>query len=716
MPYTNWILGEVLTMTEQKLNPPTGGDREIRNLKHKIRHITRFSDVMEAALEAYKHRLAKERLKALREGDEAAYSKMLEETTDEKYKQLQDETDKILKNMGIETVQNNLTKQLTEYKQPESITANLQQYQKDGSSWLLSHYSNKISSILADEMGLGKTLQTISLFAQLKQSNPKLKHLVIAPLSTLDNWVSEIEKFTKPGTFCVVKYHGSKETRFNTDLTERVLSRDTDIVITQYCSLITPSLQDMFSTLFSIKWNCVVIDEGHKLNNIKSQFSQNVRLLKSSHRVLLTGTPLQNSTTELWALLNFIVPKLFKKNASSFEDWFGVPLETEEERLLMAKRLHSLIRPFMLRRTKDEVLSQLPPKVEHTITVPLTEVQQYLYKQIQDHRVVGSLKTPEDVKFVNSGVYMSLRQVAIHPYLLQSYLPSWYVQNIDLVSGKFAILLRLLVRLNATNHKVLIFTQFTTALGLIEIMLEEKFGFEREKHYERLDGSTSAEERKDSMNRFRENDENVFFILTTRAGGQGINLQSADTVIFLDLDWNPQQDLQASARAHRIGQQNEVRIIRLLTSAPVETNMVAIADNKLKGEALAIQAGLFNQKSTNNERESLMLKILKAPPETRPVGVPGDEELNILLSRSDEEMKVLSKIPPSAPLLGVKDLPESFVENQKIAVRRSDDRKPKTLAEIASEELPPRPGRRKIIKLPATFRDSDDDSSSSSSD
>jgi SNF2 family DNA or RNA helicase len=310
------------------------------------------------------------------------------------------------------------------------------------------------------------------------------------------------------------------------------------------------------------------------MKNAQSKFAQTLGTQYSSkHRLLLTGTPLQNNLPELWALLNFLLPKIFN-SVDNFEMWFSKPFDKykagkneqaeegneqlgEEERILIINRLHAVLRPFLLRRIKDNVLGQLPTKVEKVIRCELSGWQKLVYKQLQENGVaMGAQDEGTGKKSSNKGlsnILMQLRKICNHPYL---FLNSYNQADHELVrsSGKFELLDRMLPKLKRAGHRVLMFSQMTQCMTI----LEDYFTY-RNFCYLRLDGSTSADDREQRMYQFNAADSPYFiFLLSTRAGGLGLNLATADTVILFDSDWNPMMDKQAQDRAHRIGQKNEV--------------------------------------------------------------------------------------------------------------------------------------------------------------
>lgn len=315
-----------------------------------------------------------------------------------------------------------------------------------------------------------------------------------------------------------------------------------------------------------IIWQYAIVDEGHRMKNAGSKFAVTLgKEYTTKFRVLLTGTPLMNDLSELWSLLNFLLPSIFN-SVSTFDQWFNAPfaqfggssnddpeqdLLTNEERVLIIHRLHELLRPFMLRRVKSEVLDQLPEKVEKVLRCELSSWQKELYKQISKKAVAenGLMENSAAASVPTRGlnnVVMQLRKVCNHPYLFS---PEGYHINENIIrsSGKLVLLDEMLPKLKAAGHRVLMFTQMTAVMNILEDFFALR-GFRSL----RLDGSTPAEEREKRMYKYNAPDSPCFiFLLSTRAGGLGLNLVSGDTVILFDSDWNPAMDLQAQDRAHR---------------------------------------------------------------------------------------------------------------------------------------------------------------------
>ncbi|RIB16467.1 SNF2 family N-terminal domain-containing protein [Gigaspora rosea] len=583
-------------------------------------------------------------------------------------------------------------------RQPRLVTGGvLREYQLTGVEWLVSLYDNGLNGILADEMGLGKTLQTIAFLAYLWERKIYGPFLIVAPLSTLANWISEIHRFT-PTIPCVL-YHGTPEQRAHIRSRKlKKLDHTFPIVVTSY----EIAMNDR-KYLQKFAWKYIVVDEGHRIKNLNCKLIRELKTYHSANRLLLTGTPLQNNLAELWSLLNFLLPDIFD-DLDSFQDWFDFSAlhEQDGETQILAREqsnevisnLHKILKPFLLRRIKSDVEYDLPKKKEFLLYAPLTLQQVELYDAILNRNIrpfllakkMGSIhengsidmeideteqiKSPEEevnnctneerveeqaedrkqtlralqrktyreitddeffdalemeesdpevdeeealknsiknelevktrkaVKSINSmrlqNVVMQLRKICNHPYLFdwpvdkETELPK-VTEELAAASGKMILLESLLESLFERGHKVLIFSQFTTMLDIIDDWATLFKGW----NLCRIDGSIGQEDRRQQIHDFNTNPEIRLFILSTRAGGLGINLTAADTVIIYDSDWNPQMDLQAQDRVHRIGQTKPVIIYRLVTANTVEGKILEKATAKRKLEKLVIHKGKF---------------------------------------------------------------------------------------------------------------------------
>ena len=606
------------------------------------------------------------------------------------------------------SVAHRITERVTQ--QPSILSGGtLKDYQMKGLQWMISLYNNRLNGILADEMGLGKTIQTISLITYLmefkKQNGP---FLVIVPLSTLTNWVNEFVKWAP--TVSTLVYKGTPNVR--KQLTGRLRSMNFQVLLTTYEYIIKDK-----HLLGKIKWVHMIIDEGHRMKNTQSKLTITLtQFYTSRYRLLLTGTPLQNNLPELWALLNFVLPRIFN-SVKSFDEWFNTPFTNtgseggmslnEEEALLIIKRLHKVLRPFLLRRLKKDVASELPDKVEKVIKCKMSSLQTKLYQQMKKHKMIlsgednstaGKKAKPQGIRGLQNAI-MQLRKICNHPYVFEQVelaINPTKENGPDLyrVAGKFELLDRLLPKLFATKHRVLIFFQMTAIMDIMEDFLRYR-GFK----YLRLDGSTKPDDRSQLLKMFNAPGSDYFvFILSTRAGGLGLNLQSADTVIIYDSDWNPHQDLQAQDRAHRIGQKMEVRILRLVTEKSVEETILARAQDKLEIEGKVIQAGKFDNQATADERELLLRAMLEADndDEDEDDAEFNDDELNQLLARGEHEVPIFEQIDRERhqadaefwKSLGYKGkLPERLMQESELpAVYQQDFDADNVLAEVVEEE------------------------------
>uniref|UniRef100_A0A4W6FH44 SWI/SNF related BAF chromatin remodeling complex subunit ATPase 2 n=1 Tax=Lates calcarifer TaxID=8187 RepID=A0A4W6FH44_LATCA len=507
------------------------------------------------------------------------------------------------------------------------INGMLKQYQIQGLEWMVSLYNNNLNGILADEMGLGKTIQTIALITYLME-HKRLNgpYLIIVPLSTLSNWVYELDKWAP--SVVKIAYKGTPALRRG--LVPQLRSGKFNVLLTTYEYIIKDK-----HILAKIRWKYMIVDEGHRMKNHHCKLTQVLNThYVAPRRLLLTGTPLQNKLPELWALLNFLLPTIFK-SCSTFEQWFNAPFAmtgervdlNEEETILIIRRLHKVLRPFLLRRLKKEVESQLPEKVEYVIKCDMSAIQKVLYRHMQK----GILLTDGSEKDKKESFAEHLGY------------PNGIINGPDLyrASGKFELLDRILPKLQATGHRVLLFCQMTTLMTI----MEDYFTY-RNFQYLRLDGTTKSEDRAALLKKFNEEGSQYFiFLLSTRAGGLGLNLQAADTVVIFDSDWNPHQDLQAQDRAHRIGQQNEVRVLRLCTVNSVEEKILAAAKYKLNVDQKVIQAGMFDQKSSSHERRAFLQAILEHEEQNEEEDeVPDDETLNQMIARNEDEFELFMRM------------------------------------------------------------------------
>ncbi|XP_071763311.1 SWI/SNF-related matrix-associated actin-dependent regulator of chromatin subfamily A containing DEAD/H box 1A [Centroberyx gerrardi] len=531
-----------------------------------------------------------------------------------------------------ETIASKMVKQVTQVmdkgtgamKQPSILNSQLQlkPYQLIGLKWLLLLHQHKLSGILADEMGLGKTIQAIAFLAQLYQDGIEGPHLVTVPSSTLDNWVRELKLWCP--SLKVLVYYGSMEDRRY--LRHEILNQEVEfnvIVSTYNLTIGNDSDRSLFRKLH-LKY--AVFDEGHMLKNMNSLRYRHLMAINAEHRLLLTGTPLQNNLLELMSLLNFIMPSLFSSSTTQISKMFSMKSHEEQsrferDRITQAKLI---MKPFILRRIKNEVLRQLPAKEEKIEFCSMSEKQQVLYQTLL--KKLKKSNTGEKRELCN--VMMQLRKMANHPLLHRQYYtteklkamsklmlkePSHFDAEAALIqedmevmsdfelhrlcqqytsissyqlethllldSGKFHHLTDLLASLKDKGDRVVLFSQFTMMLDIVEILLRHL------KHrYVRLDGSTPIADRIVLIDEFNTDTDIFVFLLSTRAGGLGINLTSANVVILHDIDCNPYNDKQAEDRCHRVGQTKTVKVIKLISKDSIEDCMLRLGQKKLKLE------------------------------------------------------------------------------------------------------------------------------------
>ncbi|XP_044308373.1 chromodomain-helicase-DNA-binding protein 1-like isoform X2 [Varanus komodoensis] len=454
----------------------------------------------------------------------------------------------------------------------------LRPYQMEGVNWLTQCYGTWHGCILGDEMGLGKTCQAISLLVFLSGRLNKRPFLILCPLSVLNNWEEELKRFSPSLSF--MTYSGGKEKRaeLQQDLTS---NHDFHILLTNY----EVCLRDA-AFLKRFHWACLVVDEAHRLKNQDSLLHKTLLEFSTDFRLLLTGTPIQNSLQELYAMLAFIEPVTFPSELVEefIEYYHGIEKESKT-----AKELHKLLQPFLLRRVKEEVIAELPKKMEVVLYHGMSALQRKFYKAILMKDLDAFVnETGKQVKLQN--VLIQLRKCVAHPYLFNGVEPEPFVIGDHLIetSGKLSLLDKLLSFLYVGGHRVLLFSQMTQMLDILQDYMDYR-GYS----YERLDGSIRSEERHLAIKKFDQ--QPIFaFLLSTRAGGVGINLTAADTVVFVDSDFNPQNDLQAAARAHRIGQKKPVKIIRLIGRDTVEEIIYRRAASKLQLASTVIEGGHFS--------------------------------------------------------------------------------------------------------------------------
>ncbi|KAL7826443.1 hypothetical protein AOLI_G00316520 [Acnodon oligacanthus] len=501
-------------------------------------------------------------------------------------------------------------------RQPEYLDATggtLHPYQLEGLNWLRFSWAQGTDTILADEMGLGKTVQTaVFLYSLYKEGHSKGPFLVSAPLSTIINWEREFEMWA-PDMY-VVTYVGDKDSRAvirenefsfednairggkKASRMKKEASVKFHVLLTSY-ELITIDM----AILGSIDWACLVVDEAHRLKNNQSKFFRVLNGYSLQHKLLLTGTPLQNNLEELFHLLNFLTPERFSNLEGFLEEFADIAKEDQ------IKKLHDMLGPHMLRRLKADVFKHMPSKTELIVRVELSPMQKKYYKFIltRNFEALNTRGGGNQVSLLN--VVMDLKKCCNHPYLFPvaameaPKMPNGMYDGSALTkaSGKLLLLHKMLRKLKEGGHRVLIFSQMTKMLDLLEDFLENE-GYK----YERIDGGITGAMRQEAIDRFNAPGAVQFvFLLSTRAGGLGINLATADTVIIYDSDWNPHNDIQAFSRAHRIGQNKKVMIYRFVTKASVEERITQVAKKKMMLTHLVVRPGLGSKTGSMSKQE-----------------------------------------------------------------------------------------------------------------
>lgn len=565
----------------------------------------------------------------------------------------------------------NWVDRLTEAPQPKCIPSEMKlaPYQLIGLNWLALMHERGINGILADEMGLGKTIQVIAFLAYLRERlGMHRHHLVIVPASTLDNWEREFDVWCPD--IRLLQYYGTQEARSQIRYYVTRHPEEVDVVLTTYNVAQTPEDRKLFKKL---NFQYLIFDEAHMLKNMKSSRYQSLIKIKSKRRILLTGTPLQNNLVELMSLLVFTMPRMFMPKITHVETLFssasrteGGKTEFERERIEQAKKI---MRPFVLRRLKDDVLKDLPKKSESVVRCPLSTSQAKLYKKLVDSftREIKEHETEvldDDSSFANecndnmkkgAGMLMAMRRLANHPMLMLNHYskdklrkmselmlnePTHKDANKNLIfedmsvmhdyelhklcttykslekfkledkhicdSGKFQYLDKLLNDLEKSKQRCLLFSQFTMMLDIMEDFLNIR-GYS----FLRLDGTTKVSDRLSLIDEFNQNEEILVFLLSTKAGGLGINLTAASTVVIHDIDFNPYNDKQAEDRSHRMGQTRDVKVYKLISESTVEEGMLSIANEKLRLGMNMSEQGQENDLPAAKDMRSLLRATLK---------------------------------------------------------------------------------------------------------
>ncbi|GAB3203062.1 superfamily II DNA or RNA helicase [Pontibacter aydingkolensis] len=440
---------------------------------------------------------------------------------------------------------------------PAGFNGELRPYQKAGYNWLHFVQNYKFGGCLADDMGLGKTVQTLAMLQHRKENGADSASLLVMPTSLVYNWINEAQKFT-PG-LRILNYTGTYREK-NVELFSEY-----DVVLTSYGIVRLDA-----ELLKSYYFDYIILDESQAIKNPDSNTSRSVRELKSRHRLILTGTPVENSTMDLWAQMSFINPGLLG-NQHFFRNEFLKPIEKDKDEQ-KTRKLHSLIKPFILRRHKSQVAKELPEKIEHTTFCKMTEEQEHAYEETKSYyrnKILKNLEEhgPGNTQFMLLQGLTKLRQIANHPLMTDA--------GYEGESGKLKEVLRMTKNIVGKGHKVLIFSQFVKHLEIIRKSLDEK-----EIAYTYLDGNTKN--RQAQVERFQNDKSIQVFLISLKAGGVGLNLTAADYVFILDPWWNPAVEAQAVDRAHRIGQRNTVFTYKFITKDTVEEKILALQNRKIQ--------------------------------------------------------------------------------------------------------------------------------------
>jgi len=569
------------------------------------------------------------------------------------------------------------------YAYSDPLTYQLRDYQIEGTLWMIHNYLSNRSCVLADEMGLGKTVQTVSLVRMAKVLY-KSKHpaLIVAPLSTLEHWQREFSSWTN---LDVCLYHGGVDDRERARKNDifgggNTKSASVDVIVTTYEQLLLDDARSLAKLTYSI----IVIDEAHRLKNPNSRLyktligSFSTSDYNSRIKVLLTGTPLQNDVKELWSILAFCDPDEFGECDDFVAQYSGcgnsigalagtvaVARDTilEQDKENEQSNLNLLLermRPYVLRREKSHVEKSVPPKSEIVVEVALAPTQKRWYRALYENKVEMLVEGKAKDGPALTNLAMELRKCCNHPFLLRGVENSHYLNTQNFFDraarrtshdsfkhtkaevdtlvdtcGKLQFLDKLLPDRKNKNSKVLIFSQFTMMLNVLEDYLEG-----RNYDYGRIDGGVTGRDRQRQIDQFCAPDSQIFvMLLSTRAGGVGINLVAADTVVIYDSDWNPQNDVQAMARCHRIGQTKPVSVFRLLTSGTYESHMYDVATAKLDLDR-AVLDGMAGKRTMNKSSRQLQENLLRrgatalAAPPKRSI-VEGENEDAIIIEDND---------------------------------------------------------------------------------
>jgi SNF2 family DNA or RNA helicase len=461
---------------------------------------------------------------------------------------------------------------MEEIPMPKNFKGELRPYQKAGYDWFYFLRKWNFGGCLADDMGLGKTIQTLALLQKVKEDAAEAliakdlfdstaaatvhqPSLIVMPTSLIYNWLREAQKFTPE--LKVIVYTGSLRDK-NLDQFAHA-----DVVLSTY-GIIRMDI-DLFKSFY---FHYIILDESQIIKNPISKISRSVRSLKSKYKLVLSGTPVENSVLDLWSQMSFVNPGLLG-NHHFFNDNFVIPIDKKQD-FDKAEKLQSIIKPFILRRTKQQVASELPPKTENIYYSDMSPAQEELYEETKSYYRNEILKMIAEQGIGKSHIYLlqglnKLRQIANHPKMVD--------ELYEGDAGKFSDVIHTLENIMTKGHKVLVFSQFVKHLKIFKDYFEQQnidFAY--------LDGSTTN--REEVVNHFKQDEEKQVFLISIKAGGVGLNLTEADYVFILDPWWNPAVEQQAIDRTHRIGQKNNVFIYKFITRNTVEEKILALQGRK----------------------------------------------------------------------------------------------------------------------------------------
>jgi len=461
-------------------------------------------------------------------------------------------------------VAKNISEQLKSFSSIENQTmplgfnGKLRDYQSAGYNWLYFLRKYNLSGCLADDMGLGKTVQTLAFLQSLKEKGNLKTSLIVVPVNVIANWESEIKSFTPDIKYLL--HVGSGRTKYIENL------KNFELIIVSY-----QTLRSDIELFEKINYDYLILDESQNIKNFNSLTHKAVKILKSTYRLSLTGTPVENNTLELWSQMEFLVPSLLG-TARDFKKNYATPIEVYKDEEV-TNRLKKTIFPFILRRKKEDVAKDLPKKSELTLYSEMGHKQSEIYEQYKEfykQQIIKKLEEegPKKIAIEVFAALLKLRQVALFPSLADK-----KYENVE--SCKFELFKDTIEEILEEGHKIVVFSQFVGSLKIIE-----RYCSSKKTKFSYIDGSVSAEKRKEQINNFQSNEDIKLFLLSLKAGGVGINLTAAGYSILFDPWWNPAVEAQAVDRIHRIGQTKKVIVYKMITKGTVEEKILELQEKK----------------------------------------------------------------------------------------------------------------------------------------